>query len=178
MKINEPIKSFNNQFDQEFMRLQAPYVLNDATALLDYYVALDNIIATLVKGMWPTLTKLVDSLCRGSYSKHWLGKKKFRSTTFLGKGCSSHANSRAYPSFSTLDTSKEPSSTTSQCSSLRKTIEPGASHASLPTTTTAIGLSTTTSSVCIPTRAWILANKTKPTNDIASLPAEPSITIK
>lgn len=60
-EVSEPINLFNNRFHGAYIRLQSPYVVNDASTKAVYYAALDNIIATLVKRMHQTPQNLVDT---------------------------------------------------------------------------------------------------------------------
>lgn len=60
-EVSEPINLFNNRFHRAYIRLQSPYVVNDASTKAVYYAALDNIIATLVKRMHQTPQNLVDT---------------------------------------------------------------------------------------------------------------------
>lgn len=74
-EVNKPIKSFNDQFHQAYMRLQNPYVLNDAIILPVYYATLDNLTAMLVKRMNPPLARLVDAYLEAVIANIELGKK-------------------------------------------------------------------------------------------------------
>lgn len=72
-EINELISSFNDRFPQAYMRLQAPYVLNDVVSLPVYYAALDNLTTVVVKRMQPPLTRLVDTYLKVVISNIDLG---------------------------------------------------------------------------------------------------------
>lgn len=51
--------SFNNRFHWEYTRLQAPYVVDDATTLEVYYEGLDSLATTFLKWRHNPPTTLV-----------------------------------------------------------------------------------------------------------------------
>lgn len=83
-EINEPINSFNDRFHQAYTRLHAPYTLNDVVSLPVYYIALDNLTATLVKIMQPPLTRLVEAYEEAIITSTDLGLKFFGLLPSLG----------------------------------------------------------------------------------------------